>query len=416
MSSPTPRRSRRHRRTRRSSVALAALLGLVAALLVTVSPLAPAGAQQATEVLVIDAVTSPQQSGRIFRDALPATCEAGPKAYPGIFNEASSFGVTTTAYTAPRDGCLSISRTSADCGDATTDSTNAHLSLYEGTYDPGDQAAGFLGDQGSSTNGSVMSVNVEGGSTYVLVATNVTAVATCTIGVTFSLPPETTILTGADSGRSPATVAFTFTGSPDAATFECRLDDGAFEPCTSPVTYSDLLAGPHAVRVRATDAEGAVDPTPAVREWVVDLDPPNTQVTSPTSGTHVLVPRITATFTSADADLDGFLCQLDGGETVGCASPATFTGLRDGAHVLVVTAFDTATNNDPSPAVVGFSSCHLAPKTAAVTQAKKALKKAKRQLRKASTPRATKKAKRAVAKATKALKRAKRAEAACRNP
>ncbi len=79
-------------------------------------------------------------------------------------------------------------------------------------------------------------------------------------------PPETTI-TSAPSGSVPgstATVAFT---SSEEGTFECRLDQVAYAPCTSPQTYTSLAAGAHTVDVRAIDNAGNIDGTPATASW-----------------------------------------------------------------------------------------------------------------------------------------------------
>ena len=50
--------------------------------------------------------------------------------------------------------------------------------------------------------------------------------------------------------------------------FECRLDNTAPSPaCSSPKAYSGLAEGAHTFEVRAIDAAGNVDPTPATRSF-----------------------------------------------------------------------------------------------------------------------------------------------------
>ena len=51
--------------------------------------------------------------------------------------------------------------------------------------------------------------------------------------------------------------------------YECRLDGGAFAACDDPVSFNGLAAGPHTLEVRARDAAGNVDATPAVHTWTV---------------------------------------------------------------------------------------------------------------------------------------------------
>jgi hypothetical protein len=84
-------------------------------------------------------------------------------------------------------------------------------------------------------------------------------------------PPDTTITAGpkAKTKKKTATITFTGTDARDVASFECKLDAGSFEPCTSPKAYSGLKKGKHTVAVRAVDAAGNVDPTPATRSWKV---------------------------------------------------------------------------------------------------------------------------------------------------
>lgn len=65
---------------------------------------------------------------------------------------------------------------------------------------------------------------------------------------------------------------FSISASEDAS-FTCSLDGGAFEPCDSPASYSDLEPGWHTLAVRATDSAGNVDPTPAEIRWHVSAAP-----------------------------------------------------------------------------------------------------------------------------------------------
>ena len=84
-------------------------------------------------------------------------------------------------------------------------------------------------------------------------------------------PPDTTITSGPEGKTKKKSATFTFTGT-DAralASFQCKLDDGAFAACTSPKTYTGLKKGPHTFSVRAVDAAGNADPSPATRTWKV---------------------------------------------------------------------------------------------------------------------------------------------------
>jgi hypothetical protein len=78
-----------------------------------------------------------------------------------------------------------------------------------------------------------------------------------------------------------------------------------------------------------------------------DLDPPETTITSAPSG---LTASTDAAFTfTADEAGSTFECSLDGGGFSSCTSPASFSGLGDGAHTFDVRATDAASNTDPTP-------------------------------------------------------------------
>jgi hypothetical protein len=86
-------------------------------------------------------------------------------------------------------------------------------------------------------------------------------------------PPQTTITQApVDGTATDALVAFQ---ADEPSTFECRLDAAAYAACISPQTYSGLSVGSHTVSVRATDAAGNVDPTPATATWTVQAPPPD---------------------------------------------------------------------------------------------------------------------------------------------
>jgi predicted Ser/Thr protein kinase len=81
--------------------------------------------------------------------------------------------------------------------------------------------------------------------------------------------PDTEITSGPEGEVSESEATFEFTSTEEGSTFECQLDGGGFEPCTSPTTYSDLSDGVHTFEVMATDVAGNTDPTPATRTWTV---------------------------------------------------------------------------------------------------------------------------------------------------
>jgi large repetitive protein len=81
--------------------------------------------------------------------------------------------------------------------------------------------------------------------------------------------PETTIDSGPTDPTSETSATFTFSSSEGSSSFECSLDGAAFTSCTSPASYSGLAPGSHTFEVRAIDAAGNVDPSPASYAWSV---------------------------------------------------------------------------------------------------------------------------------------------------
>ncbi len=163
-------------------------------------------------------------------------------------------------------------------------------------------------------------------------------------------PPETTIATGPDAVVNTPTSAFTFTSDDAAATFECSIDGAAYSACPASYTSPSLPDGSHTLSVRAVDAAGNVDPSPATRTWVIDTNPPETVIaTGPAEGSTVASSNVTFTFTSPEAGVT-FECKVDGGAFAACPATFTLSGLAMGPHSLEVRAKDAAGNVDPSPA------------------------------------------------------------------
>jgi hypothetical protein len=182
-------------------------------------------------------------------------------------------------------------------------------------------------------------------------------------------PPDTTITSGPAGTITVDHATFGFT-SEAGAMFECRVDNDPFAACTSPYTTGHLTNAQHTFEVRATDAAGNTDATPASRTFTVAVDttPPETTITSGPSGQFTpglldlrgqpgpLTNDSTPTFgfTSSEAG-STFACQTDGGAFHPCTSPFTTAHLADGQHSFAVRATDTAGNTDPTPASKVFT-------------------------------------------------------------
>jgi hypothetical protein len=176
--------------------------------------------------------------------------------------------------------------------------------------------------------------------------------------------PDTEIDSGPDGPVASTTATFTFT-SPDAgagATFSCALDGAAFVTCSSPQTYNNLAEASHRFAVRVKDAVGNSDPTPATRDWIVDLTAPTTSITSGPTGT-VASASASFTFTSNESDVT-FQCQLDAAGFSACTSPATYMMLGQGNHLFSVRATDAANHTDATAATRSWKVDTIAPNVA----------------------------------------------------
>jgi hypothetical protein len=161
--------------------------------------------------------------------------------------------------------------------------------------------------------------------------------------------PTTTIDSGPNDPSNDTTPTFTFSASEPGSTYECRVDGGSWSSCTSPHTTAALGAGSHTFDVRATDAAGNTDATPASSAWTIDLTAPDTTIDSaPPAISNNATP--TFTFSSSESG-STFECRMDGASWSPCSSPHTVSpALGEGSHTFDVRATDAAGNTDTTPA------------------------------------------------------------------
>ena len=141
---------------------------------------------------------------------------------------------------------------------------------------------------------------------------------------------------GVTVSGTTATVTFSSTAT-DVARFECSLDNGPFETCSSPRALTGLADGSHTLRVRAIDQAGN-EGEPAESTFVIDATAPAVTIGG------VTVAGTTARMTFSSEAGARFECSLDGGPFQACASPREYTGLSDGSHTVLVRAIDQAGN------------------------------------------------------------------------
>lgn len=152
------------------------------------------------------------------------------------------------------------------------------------------------------------------------------------------------------------------------AAFECFLDgtsQGDQVPCPSvggsgATQLLGLADGPHTFAVRAVDAQGSKGPFDS-HAWTVGSTTsdgaPETRIDDP-KPTSPWGPVATYRFSSPDADVEDFVCFLDGvtpAHEVECTGTSAggsvqFAGMAEGTHRFAVAAVDADGNVDASPA------------------------------------------------------------------
>jgi hypothetical protein len=154
-------------------------------------------------------------------------------------------------------------------------------------------------------------------------------------------PPETTLDTTPGNPSAASSAAFEFSCSETDCAFECDLDGAGFTACLPPQVYLGLADAMHSFQVRAIDAAGNTDASPAQHDWTIDESLSGLSFTTvPDQPTNVT--NATFEFT---CDVGGciFECAIDGGSFSACASGVAYSGLADGLHTFEVRAGPMAT-------------------------------------------------------------------------
>ena len=162
-------------------------------------------------------------------------------------------------------------------------------------------------------------------------------------------PPETSLDSAPLGTISSMSAEFTFSSSEADSTFECSLDGALFQSCDSPMQYTDLADGDHTFEVKAKDAAGNIDPSPAKSDWTIDTIAPNAPViTSPPDGASLANGDFTLSGTAEPGStVNIFGDVISVGKTQADARGAwskTLSSVPDGSHTYTVTAADAAGN------------------------------------------------------------------------
>jgi hypothetical protein len=81
--------------------------------------------------------------------------------------------------------------------------------------------------------------------------------------------PETLISDGPGASTGSTSASFQFNSPEPGVAFQCQLDTGSWAACTTPKAYSGLSVGSHTFKVRAVDAAGNQDLSPATYPWTI---------------------------------------------------------------------------------------------------------------------------------------------------
>jgi len=173
--------------------------------------------------------------------------------------------------------------------------------------------------------------------------------------------PDTSITSAPPSLTADATGDFTFSSPEAGVTFECSLDGGAFVACPATFSTAALADGPHTLAVRARDAAGNVDPTPASHAWTVDTQNA-VSIDVPADGATVLdtTPTIGGTGrpgATVTVEVDGVVVGSAVVAPHGSWSVTPSSPLAEGPHAVLATSVSPAgvTATDTSAFVIDAS-------------------------------------------------------------
>jgi hypothetical protein len=162
--------------------------------------------------------TDAQQTGRLFRDGVTATC-AAPKVFPGLFDSTVRRFDSYTFVNGPADTCVTFDVTSG-CG------TNLFYAAYLDSYNPANLSQNYLGDPGLSFLGTATwSVPVPANHSVVLVIHEVTANSGCA-----SYSATVSGLVSTAGGPGPCAIPMFDAAGSTLATESCLPSNGVIDP------------------------------------------------------------------------------------------------------------------------------------------------------------------------------------------
>ncbi|MEO8016381.1 MAG: Ig-like domain-containing protein [Pseudomonadota bacterium] len=161
------------------------------------------------------------------------------------------------------------------------------------------------------------------------------------------MPPDTALPVTPAALSSSSSGSFTATSTESGSVFEVSLDAAAYSQLAASFTLNALADGAHTVNVRARDAAGNTDATPATFAWTVDTLAPDTTIAA---SPPTLANSAAGSFTFTSEAGASFQASLDGSAYAAVPASYPVAALSDGSHTLNVRAVDAAGNVDLTPA------------------------------------------------------------------
>lgn len=168
-----------------------------------------------------------------------------------------------------------------------------------------------------------------------------------------TVAPELNILKSPSKISALTTAEFQFASTDPNAKFQCSLNNGGFQDCTSPTTLNGLPDGNNLFAVTATNAGGKKS-DPYIYTWQVDRVAPTATIsTSMPAYTNLRTASIAFTGMVQGGTIGSYECKVDLLPFAPCTSPYVVNNLNEGDHVVQVIAKDSG-GKASSPAAISW--------------------------------------------------------------
>jgi hypothetical protein len=190
--------------------------------------------------------------------------------------------------------------------------------------------------------------------------------------------PNTAILTKPGNPTNAATPTFTFNGSDNLTAtaglgFECQLDGGTWNACSSPRSFAAPADGTHTWQVRAVDQAGNADSSPDSWTWLEDRTAPIASLADPAAlnPAHAVAGAVTLSSTQSDpggaaaSGVNTVAYEYSADGITWASTPQVWNthAITDGLYSVRVVVTDNAGNQTPSTPVASVKVDNTVPTT-----------------------------------------------------